>query len=334
MSDIPKTMKAVLADPPGGPEALLVRDVPVPVPADDEVLIKVHAAGLNRADLLQRQGKYDPPAGMTRILGMEAAGEVVALGKKVQRWKVGDKVCALMAGGAYAEYASVCAEHCLPWPKGFDAAQAGLTMEAVFTVWANVFEAGQLKPGETALIHGGASGIGTFAIQMVKAFGAEAIVTVGSSEKAEACLKLGAKGVINYHEEGFAEHTLALTQGKGVDVVLDMIGGEYVMQNLKTLAPFGRHVSIATQHGRKAEVDIGLIMQRRLVVTGSTLRGRDKCEKTRLAREIEAQIWPLLEKGAVKPVIFQTFPLNNVAEAHKVMETGRHIGKIGLDLKA
>lgn len=326
-------MKAILADPPGGPEALCVVELPVPQPGEGEVLIHVQAAGINRADILQRQGKYDPPKGASNILGMEAAGEIVALGKNVRRWKAGDKVAALLAGGGYAEYVAVPEGQCLPWPKGFNALQAGTTPEATFTVWANIFQAGRLASGETALIHGGSSGIGTFAIQMVKAAGASAIVTVGNDEKAQACIKLGAVYAINYKTQDFVQEVLAATNGRGVDVVLDMVGVDYVSKNIEALAPFGRHISIGTQRGTRAEIDIRRIMQKQIVLTGSTMRGRDVQEKCRLACEVEAKAWPWLEKGLVKPVIFQSFPMHQAAEAHKVMESSAHIGKIALTFR-
>lgn len=324
------TMRAVFADVPGGPEVLQVKEVPVPQPAVGEVLIRVAAAGINRPDLLQRQGKYNPPPGASAILGLEVAGEVVALGAGASRWKVGDKVCALLAGGGYADYAVAPEGQCLPVPEGMALLEAALLPEAVFTVWANLFEAGRLKPGETALIHGGSSGIGTFAVQMAKAAGARAIVTVGSEEKREACLNLGAALAVSYRSDDFTKAVEAFTDGKGVDVVLDMIGGDYLPRNLSLLAEGGRHISIATQHGAVAEINLRLMMAKRLILTGSTLRPRSVAEKSRLAREIERHVWPWIATKAVKPVVFQRFPLEKVAEAHKVMESGVHIGKMAL----
>lgn len=331
MPAFPASMSAVFAELPGGPEALQIRQVPLTQSASGEVLIKVAAAGINRPDLLQRQGKYNPPAGITSILGLEVAGTVQNDG---QRWKKGDKVCALVAGGGYADYVAAPEGQCLPWPENLSAAEAAALPEAVFTVWANVFRAGQLKAGETVLVHGGSSGIGTTAIQMIKAAGAEALVTVGSAEKAEACMKLGAVLAVSYRAEDFTKAVMDHTHGAGVDIVLDMIGGDYVSRNLSVLAIQGRHISIATQQGAEASINLRQMMNKRLILTGSTLRPRSIAEKTALAQEIERTVWPWVAAGRLKPHIFQVFPLKKVADAHKVMESGVHIGKMVLILDA
>jgi NADPH:quinone reductase len=328
MSNIPSSMRAVIAEY----NELHVLTMPIPVPQSTEVLIKVAAAGVSRPDILQRQGKYEPPKGITNVLGLEVSGEVVSVGADVQRWKIGDKVCALLAGGGYAQYAVAPAGQCLPIPDGMSVRDAALLPEAVFTVWANLFEAGQLKQDETVLVHGGASGIGVFAIQMARAIGANVIVTVGGPDKATACLKLGAAAAINHKLDDFYKAILDHTDGRGVDVVLDMIGGDYVPRNLSCLTMLGRHVSIATQHSSKAEIDIRMIMNKRLTLTGSTLRPRTITEKGRLAEQIEAHVWPWIAAGKVKTMRYQSFSLENAAHAHKVMESRLHIGKIGLDV--
>jgi NADPH2:quinone reductase len=329
MQPIPSIMKALMADASGTAEGLHLASVPTPQPGDHEVLIKVAAAGINRADILQRQGKYAPPEGVTNILGLEAAGEVVDLGRGATRFKVGDKVMALLAGGGCAEYVHVHEDHCLAVPENLSLIEAAVFPEALVTVWANVFETGRLDSYEHILIHGGASGIGTTAIQMVKAHGAYCIVTVGNDEKAEACRQLGADLAINYNEEDFVEAVLKRT-GHGVNIVLDMVGGDYIPRNLKALMPGGMHISIATQHGAKAEVDFRMVMAKRLRITGSTIRARDSYEKSLLVRAVSKYAMPWVEKGEVKPVIFQAFPLEKAGEAHKVMETSAHIGKIAL----
>ncbi len=329
MSNIPATMRAVLADPPGGAEALKIITAPVPVPAPGEVLIKVAAAGVNRPDIMQRNGKYDPPKGTTPILGLEVAGQV-ALAPVGSRWKTGDKVCALLAGGGYAEYAAAPEGQCLPWPENLSATEAACLPEGLFTTYANLFEHGGLKAGETALVHGGTSGIGHYAIQLTKIFGAKIIVTVGDDDKAAFCRQLGADHAINYHKADFADEVLKLTSNHGVDVVLDMIGGDYIAKNISCMAPKGRHVSIAAQKGKASELDIWQIMKKQLVLTGSTMRPRPVAEKARLAWEIEARLWPKIVAGALKPHVFQAFPLEKVAEAHKLMESGRHRGKVAL----
>jgi len=317
---------------PGGPEVMQWAERPMPKAGAGEVLIKVAAAGVNRADILQRQGNYPPPEGAGDILGMEVAGEIAAVGAKANRWKVGDKICALLAGGGYAEYATVPEGQCLPVPGNISFIEAAALPEAVVTVWANLFEAGGLQAGQTALVHGGSSGIGTVAIQMAKAAGAKIFVTAGSAEKCEACRKLGADLAIDYKTEDFVVAIERKTGKRGVDVVLDMVGGDYVARNLSALAPGGRHVSIAVQGGKTASIDLWHIMRKRLVLTGSTLRHRTPAEKARLMREVEEKAWPWVAEGKVKPLIYKAFILQNAAQAHKVMESGAHIGKMVLEV--
>jgi putative PIG3 family NAD(P)H quinone oxidoreductase len=283
---------------------------------------------------LQRQGRYPPPPGASDIPGLEVAGEVVALGPGAGRWKIGDKVCALLSGGGYAEYVNAPAVQCLPIPEGLTTSQAAALPECAVTVWANVFETAGLQPGESVLVHGGASGIGTTAIQMVKANGSHVFVTVGSEQKAEACRKLEADLAVNYTTHDFVKVIQDKTQGRGVDVVLDMIGGDYVPRNLTILSAGGRHVSIATQKGTTAIVDLRQIMLKRLIVTGSTLRGRSAEEKGRLVRHVEEKVWPWIGQGNLNPLIYNVVPIQNVAEAHKMMESGAHMGKIILEVSA
>jgi putative PIG3 family NAD(P)H quinone oxidoreductase len=316
----------------GGPEVLQWAERATPEPSADEVLIKVAAAGLNRADLLQRQGNYPAPTDAGDILGMEVAGEVVAVGEHVKRWKAGDKVCALISGGGYAEYAVAPEGQCLPVPKKFSLVEAAALPEAVITVWANLFQLGALGPAHIALVHGGASGIGSTAIAMVKAFGAKIFVTAGSEEKCAACRKLGADLAINYNTEDFVAVIERETKERGVDVVLDMIGGGYVARNLAALRVEGRHVSIAVQGGKLATVDLWRIMRKRLILTGSTLRHRTREDKARFVRGVEEKAWPWYNEGKIKPLIYKTFPLKQAAEAHKMMESGAHIGKIILEV--
>lgn len=325
-------MHALLCPVFGDADVLQWRETAMPKAGAGEVLIKVFCAGVNRADILQRQGKYPPPPGASDILGLEVAGEIAGLGEGVSRWRVGDRVCALLAGGGYAEYVAVPQGQCLPVPDGVSMRDAAALPEAVATVWANLFEAGDLKEGETALVHGGGSGIGSTAIQMAKLAGANIFVTVGSDVKAEACRALGADLVINHATEDFVAAVLKATDSKGVDVVLDMVGGAYVNRNLTALAAFGRHVSIATQAGRLAEVDLRLLMQKRLVLTGSTLRARSLPEKARLIAEIEKKAWGWVKNGQLKPLICHFYPIKNAVEAHKMMESGQQIGKIVLEV--
>lgn len=292
-----------------------------PVPADGEVLIRVHAAGVNRPDILQRLGHYPPPAGVTDIPGLEVAGV---------REDTGEAVCALLSGGGYAEYVAAPVGQCLPIPKGLSMEEAAALPETVFTVWDNLFLRGGLKAGETVLIHGGASGIGTTAIQMAKAFGTKVFVTAGSDEKCAACCKLGADLAINYRTQNFVAVVKNFTRDFGVSIVLDMVGGAYVPRNLEVLSMGGRHVSIAFQQGVKVEIDIRLVMQKRLVLTGSTLRNRSVVEKSALTQDIQANVWGLVESGAVRPVVFKIFPLEYATAAHQALEKGDHVGKIVL----
>ncbi|PNQ25522.1 NAD(P)H-quinone oxidoreductase [Rhizobium sp. YIC5082] len=313
----------------GGPEVMQSSKAPLPKPAKGEILVKVEAAGVNRPDVAQRQGIYPPPKGASPILGLEIAGEVVALGDGVDEFKPGDKVCALANGGGYAEFCAVPAGQALPFPKGYDAVKAAALPETFFTVWANLFQMAGLTEGETVLIHGGTSGIGTTAIQLAKAFGAEVYTTAGSAEKCEACVKLGAKRAINYREEDFAEVVKSETGGKGVDVVLDMIGAAYFEKNLSALAKDGCLSIIAFLGGATAEkVDLRPIMVKRLTVTGSTMRPRTADEKRAIRDELVGEVWPLIESGQLSPVINRVFTLDEVAEAHRLMESSSHIGKI------
>jgi NADPH2:quinone reductase len=292
------------------------------------VLIKVAAAGVNRPDVLQRRGRYPPPPGASDIPGLEVSGTIEAVGSGVGEWKVGDAVCALLAGGGYAEYSVAPAPQCLPAPRGIDLITAGAIPETFFTVWTNVFDRGRLAPDEAILIHGGSSGIGTTAIQLARAFGSRVFATAGSAEKCAACERLGADRAINYREADFVAAVREATGGRGVDVVLDMVGGEYFARNIEVLAMEGRLVEIATLHGAKAEINIPTIMQRRLTITGSTLRARSVAEKALIAAAVREHVWPLFESGAVKPVVHATFPLREAAEAHRVMEASQHIGKL------
>ncbi len=315
----------------GAPETLHIATRPLPAPQAGEVLVRVAAAGVNRADIMQRQGKYPPPPGASDILGMEISGTITALGVGVKEWKIGDTVCALLSGGGYAEYVAVPAAHCLPVPAGVSLHDAAALPEAIITVYANLFEDGGFQAGQTALVHGGSSGIGTMAIQMAKAIGGSIIVTVGSEAKSEACYALGADLVINYREDDYVINCWRATHDRGVDVVLDMVGGAYVNRNLQCLCRHGKHISIATQSA-KSDVNLRYVMQGHLTLTGSTLRGRSAVEKTRLIAEIRQKIWPLVEQKKIKPVIYQAFPLKDAAEAHKVMETSAHIGKMLLEV--
>jgi NADPH:quinone reductase len=315
---------------PGGPEVLVPVERPTPVPAPGDVLIKVAAAGVNRPDIFQRLGRYAPPPGASDIPGLEVAGTIDQLGPGVTEWRVGDAVCALVAGGGYAEYCTAPVPQCLPPPRGLDLIAAAAIPETFFTVWTNVFERGRLQAGESLLVHGGSSGIGTTAIQLARARGARVFATAGSAEKCAACERLGAERAINYRETDFVGVVRERTGGKGVDVVLDMVGGEYFARNLDALGVEGRLVEIATLHGVKAELNIQTIMQRRLTITGSTLRPRPVAEKGAIAAALQQHVWPLLESGAVKPIVHATFPLRDAAEAHRMMESGAHIGKLVL----
>jgi len=328
---IPQTMTYVHANDAGGPEVLGLATGPVPAPKPDEVLIRVRAAGVNRPDVAQRQGSYPPPPGASPILGLEVAGEVVAAGGQVTTLSVGDRVCALCNGGGYAEYCAVPAPQCLPWPADYDAIRAGALPETTFTVWANLFQIGRLTKAETALVHGGSSGIGVTAIQLAHEFGARTFATAGSDEKCAACLKLGADAAINYRTQDFAAEVKALTEGHGVNVILDMVGAPYMARNIRSLGMDGRLVIIAFLQGSKVQdLDFAPVMVRRLTITGSTMRPRTTAQKGAIAAELRAKVWPVLDAGRCPPVIHATFPLAEVAEAHRLMESSQHIGKIML----
>jgi len=323
-------MTAIEISKPGGPDVLVPVERPTPEPGAGEILIKVAASGVNRPDVMQRLGKYPPPPGASDIPGLEIAGMVDRVGSGVTAWKVGDAACALVSGGGYAEYCVAPAPQCLPVPRGLDFVSAAAIPETFFTVWTNVFDRGRLAAGESILIHGGSSGIGTAAIQLARARGSRVFATAGSAEKCAACETLGAERAINYKETDFLEAVKAATGGRGVDVVLDMVGGEYFARNVDALAMEGRLVEIATLRGAKAEVMLTTIMQRRLTITGSTLRARSVAEKGAIARAVHEHVWPLVESGAVKPVIFKIFPLADAAGAHAVLDSGAHIGKVVL----
>ncbi|MBV8242144.1 MAG: NAD(P)H-quinone oxidoreductase [Hyphomicrobiales bacterium] len=332
MPALPAHMTAIAIRAPGGPDMLVPEQRPLPQPGDGEVLVRVVAAGVNRPDVMQRQGLYPPPAGATDIPGLEIAGEVVALGAGVKRWKRGDKVMALVVGGGYAEYCSAHESHALPVPPGLTLVAAAAIPETFFTVWHNTFERGRLKAGETLLVHGGSSGIGTTAIQLAKSFGARVIITAGSAQKCDACRRLGADVAINYKSEDFVAATKAATEGKGADVILDMVGGDYIERNYEAAAVEGRVVQIALQAGPKATVNFHRIMLKRLTHTGSTLRARSISDKGAIARAVEEHVLPLIAAGRVKPVIDATFPLAQAAAAHARLEASAHIGKIVLTI--
>ena len=315
---------------PGGPDVLVAAERPAPAPGRGELLIKVAAAGVNRPDVLQRMGRYPPPPGASDIPGLEVAGVVDRVGAGVHGWEKGDRVCALVSGGGYAEYCTAPAPQCLPVPTGMDFIAAAAIPEAFFTVWTNVFERGRLQAGESILVHGGSSGIGTTAIQLARAFGARVFATAGSARKCEACERLGAERAINYRDVDFVAAVREATDGKGVNLVLDIVGGEYVKRNIDALAVDGRLVQIGTLGGAKAEINMIPVLQRRLTITGSTLRARGVAEKGAIAAALRERVWPLLELRRVAPVIEATFPLERAAEAHRVMEGGGHIGKLVL----
>lgn len=318
-------MKAAVITQAGGPEVLQWKDYADPLPGREEVLIEVKAAGINRADVAQRQGKYPPPPGVTAdIPGLEVAGIVISCGEGVTQWKEGDRVCALLAGGGYAEKVAVLEGQCLPIPDGYNFAEAAALPEAIYTVWSNVFQRGRLQTGETFLIHGGSSGIGVTAIQLAHALGNRVIVTVGSEAKGVACIELGADRFINYKNSDFEQ---ALANEK-VDVILDMVGGEYLPKNLRILREEGRLVYINTMGGNRTELDLSLVMRKRLTITGSTLRGREYAFKKALTADILQHVWPLLKAGKFKPVIYNLFPFEEAAAAHRVMESSEHIGKL------
>ena len=325
-------MKVIEVSRPGGPEVLRTGERPTPVPGPGEVLIKVVAAGVNRPDVLQRYGKYPPPPGASDILGLEVAGHIAARGEGVVQWKEGDAVCALLAGGGYAEYAVAPQAQCLRPPATLSLVEAAAVPETFFTVWTNVFERGRLQPRETILIHGGSSGIGTTAIQLAKAFGATVFTTVGNEAKGDACMALGADSAVNYKTTDWVQVFKDATQGRGVDIILDMVGGDYAARNLDLLAVDGRLVQIAFLKSSKVELDLMQVMRRRLTITGSTLRPRSPEEKGQIARALEAKVWPLIEAGKVKPIVHAEFPLDRAADAHAMMEASQHIGKIVLTL--
>jgi putative PIG3 family NAD(P)H quinone oxidoreductase len=327
---LPKTMTVIEAKGAGGPEVLVPAERGVPVPAPGEILVKVEAAGINRPDVFQRQGHYPPPKGAPDVLGMEVAGKVVAVAPSTMRFKEGDAVCALIGGGGYAEYAVAPESATLPIPQDLSMVEAAALPETVFTVWHNVFERAALKPGEWLLVHGGASGIGTTAIPIATALGAKVMATVGSAEKAHVCRELGAVRAINYREEDFVEVVRETTGGNGVDVILDMVGGDYIERDLKAAALEGRIVQIAFLKGAKVELDLMRLMLRRLTLTGSTLRVQSTEAKARMAKAIEERVWPLIVEGKFRPMIDSTFPLKDAADAHRRIDDPAHIGKIVL----
>lgn len=329
---IPATMQAITFNQPGDPNVLQISEIPVPIPKENEVLIKVLAAGVNRPDLVQRQGNYPPPKNANPNLGLEVAGIVVSTPSEATL-PIGTKVCALTNGGGYAQYCAVPAVQCIPWPKNFNAIEAASLPETYFTVWTNLFEISQLTPGETVLIHGGSGGIGTTAIQLVKAFGATIYTTVGSDEKGKLCLALGATDFINYKKENFYEKIKNLTDHKGVNIILDIIGASYFNDNIKSLSEEGKLIIISFQGGIKAQdVNLGLIAKKRVTITGSTLRPRSTEFKGKIASTLYKHVWPLLESGQIKPCIYKIFPFEQVRAAHQLMENSKHNGKIMLDL--
>jgi NADPH:quinone reductase len=330
MGQLPTTMTAIEITKFGGPEVLQPAARPLPLPGAGEVLIEVAAAGINRPDVHQREGNYAPPPGASDIPGLEVAGTIIAVGLGVPHRQIGEAVCALVAGGGYATHCIAPAPQVLPVPKGLTMVEAAALPETFFTVWTNLFERGALKPGESVLIHGGSSGIGTTAIQLAKAFGARIFTTAGSREKCQACEKLGADVAIEYKREDFAQVIKEKTIGRGVDVILDMVGGDYFQRNINSLAVDGRLVSIAYSRGARVEVNFMPVMRNRLTITGSTLRPRTVEQKGAIAAALAAKVWPLLEKGIVKPLIERTFPLAEAAAAHRLLESSTHIGKIVL----
>jgi NADPH2:quinone reductase len=330
---LPSSMRCIHVAAPGGPEALHLASGPLPRPGAGEVLVRTQAAGINRADLLQREGRYPIPPGASPILGMEISGHIAELGRGTsQRWKVGDAVCALLAGGGYAEYCAVPEGQCMAIPTGVAIRDTAALPEAIITVWANLFEPRRLFPGNLFMVQGGSSGIGTTAIQMARAFGARVATTAGSDEKCGFCLSLGAEVAANYRTQDWAAELTRWSQPHGIDAILDMIGGDYFPLHIDLLATGGRLVHIATLHGSQVTLDLRSIMMKRLLVTGSTLRSRSIEEKSSLARAVEQEVWPLFSNGQIRPIIDATFPLAQAADAHRLMESGRHMGKILLAL--
>lgn len=327
-------MLAITIREPGGPEVLQPSERPQPEPGPEEVLVRVAAAGVNRPDILQRIGRYVPPPGVTDVPGLEIAGTVVAVGANVQRWHVGEQLCALVAGGGYAEYCVAPEVQCLPIPRGLDLIHAAALPEVAFTVWTNVFDRGRLQSGETFLVHGGSSGIGTLAIQLARARGARVFATAGSDEKCRACEELGAELCVNYRTDDFVAVIKQATQGRGVDVVLDMVAGDYLQRDLELLALDGRLVIIAQLRGTTSTISTVPILQRRLTVTGSTLRPRSVAEKGAIASAVQAQVWPLIESGAIRVLVHETFALQDAVAAHALMETSAHVGKLVLRVES
>jgi putative PIG3 family NAD(P)H quinone oxidoreductase len=325
-------MRAVQITAPGGPEVLTTTEQSRPGPILNEVLIEVAAAGVNRPDILQRKGAYPPPPGASEIPGLEVAGTIVSVGRDVTAWTVGDQVCALVAGGGYAEYCLAPAQQCLPVPRGLSMTEAASLPETYFTVWSNVFDRGRLAPGEVFLVHGGASGIGVAAIQMARAMGARVFATAGSANKCDACAALGAERAIDYKTEDFVAVVQDATRGRGADVILDMVGGDYVARELSLLAEDGRLVFIATLGGARSEFNIRHLMARRITITGSTLRNRGPEFKGAIAAKLREKIWPLIEDGTIRPVIHRVFPLDEAAAAHEELERGKHVGKVVLEV--
>ena len=326
-------MRVIEVKTRGGPEQLTIADVPLPKPGPGEVLIKVAAAGLNRADIYQREGKYPSPPGSSPILGMEVSGTIAALGDACDpRWKIGDRLCALLAGGGYAEYCAAPSGQCLPVPPGIDLIDAAALPETVFTVWANLFDPQRLHPGETLLIQGGSSGVGSTAIQIAIAFGARVAATAGSTDKVQFCLNLGCERAFNYGQDWFVA-ARDWAQAHGIDVILDMVGGEYFPRHIELLAKNGRLIHIATQRGSRVELDLRAVMMKRLLITGSTLRSRSVKEKTALRDSIEQRVWPLLAAGKLRPIVYSVYPLAEATAAHRLMESSRHIGKILLRME-
>jgi len=332
MQNIPETMKAINLKKPGAAENMVLAQVATPKVEKTDVLIKVHAAGINRPDILQRQGNYPPPKGASDILGLEVAGTIVRIGKNVRNWRVGDKVCALVSGGGYAQYCKAPSGQCLPIPKGFSYAEAAGIPETFFTVWSNIVDRAKIKKGQSILIHGGSGGIGTCAIQLAKVLGCIVYVTAGSKKKCKFCKKIGADEAINYKKIDFEKKIKDITKKKGVNVILDSIGGNYVEKNIKMLSKNGYLINIGWQKGSNVSINMMPIMLKRLTITGSTLRVRSAAFKTKIAMALLKNVWPYFKKKTIRPIIFKTIPIKDVRKAHKLMESSKHIGKIVLEL--